>query len=163
MSDMDQHTGMDRYEQKLKSFMDRSNLQAEHLIFNRSCHTVEEAAAAAGCTPRDLIKSICLVDGEGRLIVAIVKGEHRVSTSRVGKYFQIDPPKAATPEEIEQKTGYPCGGVPCFGYRALFLVDPQVMEQPVVYSGGGSPRALVKISPPELLAANGGKVVRVRR
>ncbi|HHX87350.1 MAG TPA: hypothetical protein GX693_04115 [Firmicutes bacterium] len=142
--------------------MAENNLQAEHLIFKRSCHTVEEAAAAAGCTPHDLIKSICLVDGEGRLIVAIVKGEHRVSTSRVGKHLQIEPPEVATPQEIEQKTGYPCGGVPCFGYRALFLVDPRVMEKPVVYSGGGSPRSLVKICPPELLAANGGEVARVR-
>lgn len=33
----------------------------------------------------------------------------------------------ATPGEILEKTGYPCGGTPSFGYQAMFLVDPKVM------------------------------------
>jgi prolyl-tRNA editing enzyme YbaK/EbsC (Cys-tRNA(Pro) deacylase) len=37
------------------------------------------------------------------------------------------------------------------------------MEKEVVYSGGGSEKSLVRISPQELQKANQGQVVRIRK
>ncbi|MCP4408530.1 MAG: hypothetical protein GY807_12355, partial [Gammaproteobacteria bacterium] len=68
-----------------------------------------------------------MIDDQGNLIVAIVKGEDRASTSRVAKALGITRPRVAEPEEILQKTGYPCGGTPSFGYPAIFLIDPRVI------------------------------------
>jgi prolyl-tRNA editing enzyme YbaK/EbsC (Cys-tRNA(Pro) deacylase) len=68
----------------------------------------------------------------------------------------------ATPDEILEKTGYPCGGTPSFGYEAMFLVDPRVMEREVVYTGGGSETSLVKIGTEELVRANHGTILRIR-
>ena len=53
--------------------------------------------------------------------------------------------------------------MPSFGYKALFLIDPRVMEEEVVYTGGGSEHSLVKIPPRELQKANRGRIVRIRR
>ncbi|MFH0849546.1 MAG: YbaK/EbsC family protein, partial [Candidatus Bathyarchaeota archaeon] len=64
---------------------------------------------------------------------------------------------------ILEKTGYPVGGTPAFGYPATFLMDPRVMEWSHVYSGGGSDTALTYMSTGEMLRANDGKVVRVRK
>ena len=69
-----------------------------------------EAAEAAGVSPEDLVKNICPIDNKDNLIVAIVKGEDRVSTSRVGKALQIDKPRIAGENEILEN-GYR-GGVP---------------------------------------------------
>ena len=69
--------------------MRENGIDGEHLTFSQSCHSVAEAAAAAGVTPEDFVKSICMVDGEGRLIIGIVKGEDRASTSRVSKALNI--------------------------------------------------------------------------
>ncbi len=154
---------MDNYTEKLKKYMQEKNIAGEHLSFKQSCHSVEEAAKAASASTDDFVKNICMIDSDGNLIVAIVKGEDRASTSRVEKAINIERPRTATPEEILQKTGFPCGGTPSFGYTATFLIDPRVMEKEVVYSGGGSENSLVKISPKELLRANGGTVVRVRK
>jgi Cys-tRNA(Pro)/Cys-tRNA(Cys) deacylase len=154
---------MQVYEGKLKEYIVASNLRAEQLLFNQSCHSVEEAAVAAGVTPEDFVKNICMVDGQGNLIVAIVKGEDRVSTSRVGKALQIPRPRIATAEEILEKTGYPCGGVPSFGYQAILIIDPKVLEKEIIYSGGGSPHSLVRIASKELLRATNGLVARVRK
>lgn len=151
------------YEQQLCTYLENRQIQAEHLSFNQSCHSVEEAALAVNATPEDLVKNICLLDGEDQLVVAIVKGEDRVSTSRVAKALERDGVRLATPEEILAKTGYPCGGTPSFGYQALFLVDQRVMEREVVFTGGGSETSLVKIRTEELLRANQGKIVRIRR
>ena len=92
-----------------------------------------------------------------------MKGEDRASTSRIGEALNIDRPRVATPEEILEKTGYPCGGVPSFGYKAIFLIDPKVMEKETLYTSGGSENSLVKISAKELQRANNGRIARIRK
>ncbi|MCQ1536579.1 hypothetical protein FTO70_13040 [Methanosarcina sp. KYL-1] len=151
------------YEEKMKNYISVKKVQAEHLSFATSCHSVEEAAETSGASPDDFVKSICLLDSKGNLIVGVVRGKDRVSTSRVGKLLEIERPSPALPEEILEKTGYPCGGTPPFGYEALFLIDLAVMEMKVVYAGGGSETSLLKVSPHELQRANGGKIVRIRK
>jgi prolyl-tRNA editing enzyme YbaK/EbsC (Cys-tRNA(Pro) deacylase) len=158
---------MDPYLEKLSVFIRDHHIQAEHLSFEQSCHSVAEAAQAVGAQPEDLVKNICLLDYQGQLIVAIVKGEDRVSPKQVaaalGQASPTPVPRLATPAEILEKTGYPCGGTPSFGYPATVLIDPRVLEKEVVYTGGGSENALVKLSTAELLRHSRGTVVPVRK
>jgi len=154
---------MNQYEEKLKKFLQENNIQGEHLSFNQSCHSVEDASKAVNANIDDFVKNICMIDSNGNLIVAIVKGENRASTSRVGKALNIERPRITTPDEILQKTGYPCGGTPSFGYDAKFLIDQRVMEKDIVYTGGGSENSLVRISTKELQKANNGLIIRVRK
>lgn len=151
------------YEAKMRNYISANNVGAEHLSFDTSCHSVEEAAETVGASSEDFVKSICLLGPDGNLIVAVVKGEDRVSTSRVGKLLGVERPRTAFPEEILEKTGYPCGGTPPFGFEALFLIDPKVAEKETVYAGGGSETSLIRISPEELQRANGGRVARIRK
>ncbi len=154
---------MDHYEEKLKKILQDNNIEGEHLSFNQSCHSVEEAAQATNAKTDDFVKNICMLDSDDNLIVAIVKGEDRASTTQVGKALHIERPRTATPDEILERTGYPCGGTPSFGYNAKFLIDPKVMEKEFVYSGGGSENSLIKISTKELQKANNGEIIRVRK
>jgi len=154
---------MNEYEEKLKAFMQANGISGDHLSFAQSCHSVEEAAKAANADRRDFVKNICMVDSQGNLLVAIVKGEDRASTSRIGKTLRIERPRIATPEEILEKAGYPCGGVPSFGYKAIFLIDPKVMEKEIIYSSGGSESSLLRISPKDLQKANNGRIMRIRK
>lgn len=150
-------------EEKLKQFIATHHVQAEHLSFAHSCHSVAEAAETAGAEPENFVKNICLTDAQGSVIVAIVKGEDRASTTRVAKALGVKQVRTMVPEEVTAKTGYPCGGTPSFGFAAQFLVDPRVMEKELVYTGGGSETSLVRLSPQILLRANEGKIVRIRR
>ena len=154
---------MNPYEEKIKKYIKDNNIKAEHLSFKTSCHSVAEAVQAINASAEDFVKNICLVDDQGNLIVAIVKGENRASTSKIGRQLGIERPRTANPQEILQKTGFICGGVPSFGYLATFLIDPKVMEKEVVYSGGGSEKSLIKISPQELLKANQGQIIKIRK
>ncbi len=154
---------MEQAEKSFREYIQKNRINAEHLVFENPCRSVEEAAAAVRGSPDDFVKNLCLVDDQGNLIVAIVKGEDRASTSKVGKALDTLTPRMATPEEILEKTGFPAGGVPSFGFEATFLIDPRVMEKEVVYSGGGSEHALIKIAPGELQRVNAGRVVRIRK
>lgn len=154
---------MNNFEEKLKKYMQDNNINGEHITFRQSCHSVEDAAKAANANTDDFVKNICMIDNEGNLIVAIVKGEDRASTKRVAKALEIERPRPATPEEMLQKFGYPAGGTPSFGYDAIFLIDEKVMNKETVYTGGGSEQSLVKINPKEIQKTNKGKICRVRK
>jgi len=151
------------YEDKLRKTMREREIPGELLVFSQSCHSVAEAAKAAGVTHADFVKNVCMVSDDGALIVAIVNGEDWASTSRVAKLLNAESVRIASPEEILERTGYPCGGTPSFGYEARFLVDDKVPVMAVAYTGGGSERALVRIDPHDLIAANGAQVSRIRR
>ncbi len=154
---------MNECEEKLKAFMQVNGIEGAFLCFQESCHTAAQAALAAGVTPQDIVKSICMIDANDDLIVAIVRGDDRASTSRVATSLGIERPRTADADAVLEKTGYPCGGTPAFGYSARFLTDPRVIERKEVYAGGGSDRSLVRLSPQQLQKANQAEVVRVRK
>ena len=156
-------TTMNPHEEKIKKYIKENQIKAEHISFQQSCHSVEDAAKAANASAEDFVKNICMINSEGNLIVAIVKGEDKVSTTKVGTILNTPRPRMATPAEILEKTGYPCGGTPSFSYTAIFLIDSRVMEKETVYSGGGSENSLVKISTKELQRVNKGKIVDIRK
>jgi Cys-tRNA(Pro)/Cys-tRNA(Cys) deacylase len=150
------------YEEKLREFIRENSIDAEVISFEQSTHSVADAAEAVGADPEDFVKSICMIGPSGELIVAIVKGEHRASTKRVSKALGIERPRIAEADEMMELTGYPVGGTPAFGYEAMFLMDPKVLEKEKVYSGGGSTTALTYMSTEEMQKANSATVARLR-
>lgn len=152
------------YEAKLKDAISRLEIQAEHRHFPQSCHSVADAAAAVGAPVDDFVKNVGLSDSSGALVICIVKGEDKADLEAAARIAGTGKLKRATPELMLDKTGYPVGGTPSFGYdqSVTVLVDERVMERPFVWTGGGSPQALVKVAPSELLKANGGRICRVR-
>lgn len=154
----------DPYEARLKMAIAKNGWQVEHLSFDQSTHSVAEAAAVLGVSGQDLVKNICLITPDGRLVVAIVRGEDRVSPALVAEALGLEgKPRLATAEEILARTGYPMGGTPSFGFDALFVMDEHAFEKPVVYTGGGSPSALACANPYELLRANRGLTAAIRK
>lgn len=154
---------MKRYELKLVEYIKINSVQAEHFVFDKSCHSVKEAAEAVNESENVFVKNICMIDDTNRFIVAIVKGNDRASTTRVGKALNIEKPRLANDKEVLQFTGFPPGGVPSFGFEALFLIDPKVTEMNYIYTGGGSANSLVRIKVDELIKLNKGRIVRIRK
>lgn len=154
---------MDLYNLKIKEYLHLENRILTYLYLDQACHPIGKAAEIINVPVNKFVKNICLIDGTGTLIVAIVTGEDRVSTKRVGRALNIERPRLAGESEVLQNTGYPSGGVPSFGYNAIFLIDPKVMTLDFVYTGGGSPFSLIKIETNDLLRINQGQVIRVRK
>lgn len=154
---------LESQEEKLQQYIHGSKIEAEHLIFETSCHTAAEAAQSAGATLEDLVKNVCLVTDTGEFIVAIVKGEDRVDAGRIAALLGCKKPKHASAETVLLRTGYAVGGVPSFGYEATILIDERVMEKPWVLTGGGSERSLVRITPIDLAEASAGRIAVIRK
>jgi Cys-tRNA(Pro)/Cys-tRNA(Cys) deacylase len=150
------------FEDKLAAFIAARGIAAEHIRFATSCHSVAEAAAAAGVTAHDFIKTICMRAKDGRMVAVIVKGDDRADRAAVQALLTIGKLSIASPAEMLEQTGFPAGGTPPFGFDAQFVIDERVLEMPYVYGGGGSEYALIRAAPQSLLVANSGLVARVR-
>ena len=48
---------MDPYEEKLKKFIEENKIRCEHLHFEQSCHSVEDAMRASGASREDFKNS----------------------------------------------------------------------------------------------------------
>ena len=143
------------YQKKLAEFIQNQNIRAEVLVFQTSCHSVEEAAQSANARIEDFVKNVCIINEDsGELIIAIVPGPKRLDLKKLASLVGTKKLRFAKAEEVLEKTGYPAGGTPSFGYIARFFIDNTVMEREIVYSGGGSQKALTKISPLEIIRIN---------
>lgn len=154
---------MKQYEEVLEKYILDHAIVATQLHFSASCHTAADAAKAVGAQINEIVKSICLIDATGRLVVAIVKAEDKIDLHKVKETLAIPKPRFATSDEVLAKTGYPVGGVPPFGYDAIFLLDEHVMKEHIVYAGGGSDHAMIKISSKDLQKANTGEIVHIAK
>lgn len=152
---------MDTFAQRILDYIEINKINAEHLQFSVSCHSVEEAAEAAGVTSDDFVKNICLLGPDRELAVAIVRGVDRVNTKKVAQLLGVKKTRMATAEEILERTGFPCGGTPSFGFKAKFLVDEQVLSMSVIYTGGGSQTSLVRSTPQDIIAANNATIADI--
>lgn len=116
--------------------------------------TVQAAAAAVNAPPEAILKSLVfLADGRPRLVVA--NGLAQVDRGKLSAHWGLSKKrvKMASPDQVLKLTGYRIGAVPPFGHHTPLptLVDPAVLEQPVVYAGGGGVQALVRLTPQELV------------
>ncbi|MBO8182017.1 MAG: aminoacyl-tRNA deacylase [Archaeoglobus sp.] len=138
----------------LEMYMEEKGIKGE-IILAPEVQTVEKAAKRLNCSKSQIFKSVVFITEDGKGIVGIVDGESRVSKSKLekicGKKLKI-----AGREEVLRLTGFPAGGVSPFGTGCMVFVDSKVMNQEIVYGGGGDEDHLVKIHPKELL-----KVARV--
>lgn len=151
-----------RREARLGAHLRTLGMDAEHRVFDASCHSVEDAAMAWGAPVERFVKSIGMMDGE-KLIVAVVKGEDRASREHVTQALGLSrAPRLAKPWELLALTGYPAGGTPPLGYPARFVFDERVLDEERVIGGGGSPRALLALDPRAIVKATGAEVGRIR-
>ena len=145
-------------EQKLKQFIEKNNISAEQLFFTEETRTVQQAAKAANASPKDFIKSVVFTNKENTIVV-IISGSDRVDKSKVKSFLNLERKlEIATPDIVLERTGFPAGGVPPFGFNALFLMDKNVLKKDLVLGGGGSINSLIRITPKEIKKANNARI-----
>jgi prolyl-tRNA editing enzyme YbaK/EbsC (Cys-tRNA(Pro) deacylase) len=146
-------TGMDvvNEEDKLKRYIEAHNIKCEHLRFDNPVHTAEEAANATGAPVGLITKSVIFRDANGATVVGLVPAGFRVSVSKLESASARSGLVLTDSDETYKRTGYPAGGVPCFGYEALFVMDPLVEQNDCIYTGGGSEYSLLKITVADVL------------
>ena len=89
-------------------------------------------------------------------------GELGVDTSLVEAVIG-EPVKMAKPNFVREQTGYVIGGVPPIGHlkKITTLIDEDLLQYAEIWAAAGTPFAVFRLTPQELLKLCGENLVRV--
>jgi prolyl-tRNA editing enzyme YbaK/EbsC (Cys-tRNA(Pro) deacylase) len=145
--------------------------QCEEIGFNPSPRKYEEgtrtshdAAEQLGCEVCHIAKSI-VFEGPEKAVVVITSGSNRVERKRKLKRILGYKPGMASPEYVQESTGYAIGGVPPFGHTApaIVLMDEDLMQYDIVWGAAGTAQTVFPISPQELMEVSGALLGDVKQ
>lgn len=126
-----------------------------------STATVPEAAAAHGCAPGQIAKTLSLRVGERALLV-VTRGDARLDNRKAKAAFG-GKPRMLGLEEVAALTGHPVGGVCPFGLATPLPVycDVSLKAYETVIPAAGSPRSSLVIAPERMAEIVGAEWVDV--
>ncbi|MFN3336759.1 MAG: aminoacyl-tRNA deacylase [Thermomicrobium sp.] len=147
----------------LEAFLMRQGVQARLLRLEQPTRTVAEAAQALGVSPHCIVKSLLFRTVDGNCVLAVVRGDQRVDRKLLAAALGYDQLTLAPAEQVVTVTGYPAGATPPVGHATPIPVnvDPAVLEEAVVYGGGGDDHTMLEIRPEDIVRVSGARVVRI--
>ncbi len=132
-----------------------------------SSHTTRSAAEAAkaiGCRIQQIAKSLIFrgknTDGP---ILVIASGPNRVDERRIAEYC-TEPIEIADAEYVKKRTGFVIGGVPPVGHleKLETYIDEDLLQFDDIWAAAGSPNAVFRLPPQDLIRMTGGRVISVK-
>jgi Cys-tRNA(Pro) deacylase len=136
----------------------------EVLEFDATTRTAEDAAAAIGCTVAQIAKSLVFRAQDGRPILVVASGAHRVDEKTIAR--QVGKPiTRADADFVREATGFAIGGVPPVGHRTapIVLIDEALMTFDEIWAAAGTPNAVFRLTPADLVTLTAGTVAAVAR
>lgn len=130
----------------------------------QTTRTAVDAARAIGCEVAQIVKSLVFRGARSdRAYLVLVRGVDRVDESRLAEIIG-EPVARADANYVRARTGFAIGGVPPIGHREPLpiLMDAALLEMPELWAAAGTPHAVFRVLPSELLRITGGRVVEVR-
>jgi Cys-tRNA(Pro) deacylase len=134
------------------------------LEFEASTRTSEDAAAAIGCTVAEIAKSLVFRAAEGRPVLVIASGTNRVDEKKV-RTLLGQKIERADASFVREATGYVIGGVPPVAHatQPIVLIDADLQRFAHVWAAGGTPNAVFRVAPADLIRLTEGQVADVAR
>ena len=136
--------------ERAKSYLEQAGFADRIITPEQSSATVEEAAAALGCEPEHIAKTMSfLVDGAPVLVVCA--GDARIDNHKFKETFHAKA-KMIHPDEVEGLIGHAPGGVCPFGVNegVIVYLDESLKRFDVVYPAAGNGHSAVRLTVPEL-------------
>jgi len=136
--------------------------RGEVVILPDSVHTAALAAEALGCEVGAIANSL-LFDADGRPVLILTSGAHRVDTDKAAATIGVPSLKRAKPEFVRQHTGQVIGGVSPIAHPAPVptYLDTWLQKYDVVWAAAGHPAAVFSTTYDELAAMTGGPTIDV--
>jgi prolyl-tRNA editing enzyme YbaK/EbsC (Cys-tRNA(Pro) deacylase) len=146
------------------------NVSGEVTVLSDSARSAAEAAAALGIEVGQIASSIVFKLPDGRPLLVITSGAHRVDTELVAKFLGVEKLHRADANFVKSASGISIGGVSPFGWQhdgtlpnpePVVLIDVALDAFDVVWAAAGHPHAVFPTSYAELVQATGAKPVSV--
>ena len=150
--------------QRVQAALSTLGLELNVVEMPASTRTAPEAAAAVGCDVGQIVKSL-VFKGEisGKPILITVSGANRVNEGAAANLLG-EPVGKADADFVRQQTGFAIGGVPPVGHTnpLTILVDEDLMQYTEIWAAAGTPNALFRLTPLDLIRMTGGRVAKIK-
>jgi prolyl-tRNA editing enzyme YbaK/EbsC (Cys-tRNA(Pro) deacylase) len=137
----------------------------EVLEFDLSTRTAADAAAAIGCEVAQIAKSLIFRGGNsGRAVLIIASGVDRVDEKKAAAAVG-EPIARADADFVREATGFAIGGVPPLGHKVkpIVLIEESLLQFAEIWAAAGTPNAVFRLTPSDLVELTGGRTVAVAR
>jgi prolyl-tRNA editing enzyme YbaK/EbsC (Cys-tRNA(Pro) deacylase) len=132
------------------------------VVLPDSVHTAALAAEALGCEVGAIANSL-LFDADGKPVLILTSGAHRVDTAKVAATLGVEALKRAKPEFVREHTGQVIGGVSPIAHPVPVptYVDPALRAYDEIWAAAGHPAAVFSTTYDELVAMTGADEIEV--
>jgi prolyl-tRNA editing enzyme YbaK/EbsC (Cys-tRNA(Pro) deacylase) len=149
--------------QKFQQALKAIGMSLEVIELADSTRTSLEAAHALGCQVGQIAKSLvfrALISHRPLLVIA--SGSNRVNEKVIAELFGEGIGKADA-DFVRERTGYVIGGVPPLGHTESLqtFIDQDLWQYPEIWAAAGTPHAVFRLTPDDLLRMTGGLVIKV--
>jgi len=134
------------------------------LEFDASTRTSADAAAAIGCTVAEIAKSLIFRGAVSNRPVLVASGACRVDETKVAAAVGETIARADA-DFVREATGFAIGGVPPVGHKVppIALIDESLMRFAQIWAAAGTPNAVFRLTPADLVELTGGRAVALVR
>jgi len=150
--------------QKVQEALKALGFPNEVMELQSTTRTSSEAAQAVGCRVEQIAKSIVF---QGRKtqkpILVIASGSNRVNEKRIAALISESLGKADA-DYVRNHTGFVIGGVPPIGHleKLEIFIDEDLLQYEEIWAAAGSPHAVFKLTPSDLIQMTGGRVTSIK-
>ena len=130
----------------------------------QSTRTAQEAADAAGCDVRQIVKSLIFENTEtGKLDLMLVSGAHNADMDYISDHYGLSFVRCEA-RRVREETGFAIGGVAPIGHLTPIKVymDRTLLDHAEVWAAAGRPDSVFSVDPKALGIANRAEVIDVR-
>ena len=126
--------------------------------FEEGTPTAAAAAAAIGCEPGEIVKTLVFVC-DGLPVLALVPGDRRADAAKVAAAAGARVSRVARPEEVFAVTGFEPGAVAPFPVpqASRVVLERELLRHQTVWVGAGSTCHMAGLSPLDLVRLTGAE------
>lgn len=150
--------------QRVQAALEKHGMDCQVQEMSQTTRSAAEAARAVGCTVGQIAKSLVFKRRESkRAVLVITSGANRVDEARLEDILS-ESVDMADPDFVRDQTGFAIGGVPPLGHTQPLevFIDEDLMQYPDIWAAAGTPRAVFRLTPDQLLKITRGKVTAVK-
>ena len=150
--------------QKVQEALKALGFLNEVLELQSTTRTSAEAAQAVGCRVEQIAKSIVFQGKQTQKpVLVIAGGPNRVNEKRIAEFI-LEPLGKADADFVRKTTGFVIGGVPPIGHleKLEIYIDEDLLKYNEIWAAAGSPNAVFKLTPSDLVKMTGGRVVSIK-
>ncbi len=150
--------------QKVQEALNTLRVTLEVVELPDSTRTAIEAAQAIGCQVAQIVKSIVFkAKRTSQPVLVIASGSNRVDERKIEALIG-EPLGKADADFVRERTGFVIGGVPPVGHANSLktFIDEDLLQYPEIWAAAGTPHAVFRLTPADLLKISHGQVVAIK-